>query len=92
MKTVSFNVKLLEKYYKISIAKKHKCKFVGTVLNTDAVVTKHITPNQLVYALKEFNLLDRFRQRIIHLLKQLNSTVLFYVIEPANGGLIDFAW
>lgn len=93
MKKISFNVKLPDRYYKFSVAKKHKCTIIEPIECVDAGITRKISPNQLVYVVKEFNLLNRFRRRIFHLLKQLNSTkVLFSVIEPINGGLIDYAW
>lgn len=93
MKTISFNVKLPDKYYKFSLAKQHKCTIIEPIESIDAGITKNITPNQLVYVVKEFNLLNRFRRRIFYLFKQLNSTtVLFHVVEPINGGLIDYAW
>lgn len=92
METVSFNVKLPDKCYKFSIEKQNKCTIIESIAISDAGITKTITPNQLVYAVKEFNLLNRFRRRIFCLLKQLNTTVLFYVVEPINGGLIDYAW
>ncbi|XP_055326541.1 uncharacterized protein F58A4.6 [Sitodiplosis mosellana] len=95
MKTVSFNVKLPDQCYKFSISKHHnKCTNIEPIEIKDVTgITKSITPNQLVYVMKEFNLLNRFRRRIFNLLKELSSTtVLFYVIEPINGGLIDYAW
>lgn len=93
MKTISFNVKLPDTYYKFSVAKQHKCTIIEPIECVDAGITKNITPNQLVYVVKEFNLLNKFRRRIFYLFKQLNSTtVLFCVVEPINGGLIDYAW
>lgn len=92
MKTVSFNVKLPHKYYKFSITKQHKCTIIEPIPIDDTGIAKSITPNQLVYVVKEFNLLNRFRRRVFCFLQKLNSTVLFYVVEPINGGLIDYAW
>ncbi|XP_031636012.1 uncharacterized protein F58A4.6 [Contarinia nasturtii] len=93
MKPVSFIVKLPDSYYTFSIVKQNKCTIIEAVDEIDgAGVTKAITPNQLVYAVKEFNLLNRFRRRVFYLLKELNSTVLFCIVEPINGGLIDYAW
>lgn len=92
MKTVSFNVRLPDKYYKFSIAKQQKCTIIEPIENIGTGITKQICPNQLVYAVKEFNLLNRFRRRIYSLLKRLDSTVLFIVTEPSDGGLIDYAW
>lgn len=93
MKTVSFNAKLPDKCYKFSIVKRNKCTIIEAVDEiNDAGVTKTITPNQLVYAVKEFNLLNRFRRRIFYLLNELKISVLFCIVEPTNGGLIDYAW
>lgn len=92
MKTVSFNVRLPDKYYKFSITKRQKCTIIEPIEDVETGVTKRICPNQLVYAVKEFNLLNRFRRRIYGLLKRFDSTVLFIVTEPLNGGLIDYAW
>lgn len=95
MDTVSFDVQLPDKYYEFSITKYHnKCTIIEPIESADETgITKTITPNQLVYVVKEFNLLNRFRRRIFNLLKRLGSaTVLFHVIEPINGGLIDYAW
>lgn len=92
MKTVSFNVKLPDKYYKVTLSKRQKCTIIEPIECVDSELTKVIVPNQLIYAVKEFNLLSQFRRRIFYLLSQLNATVLFYVVEPKNGGLIDHAW
>lgn len=92
MKTVSFNVKLPDNCYKFSITKSHKCTIIDPLECPEAGLTKQITPNQLVYAIKEFNLLTRFRRRVFHLLRHLDATVLFIVVEPQNGGLIDYEW
>lgn len=92
MKTVSFNVKLPDNYYKFSLTKSHKCTIVEPIECPQAGITRNITPNQLVYAVKEFNLLKRFRLKVFHILEHLNSTVCFFVVEPKNGGLIDYAW
>lgn len=92
MKTVSFNVKLPDNYYKFSITKSHNCTIIEPLECPKAGITRHISPNQLVYAVKEFNLLTRFRRRVFQFLKHLNTTVLFIVVEPSNGGLIDYDW
>lgn len=92
MNTISFNVNLPDKYYKFTLTNRHKCTIIEPIESADSCITKNITPNQLVYAVKEFNSLSRFRRRIFRLLSQLNSTVLFYVVEPKNGDLIDYAW
>lgn len=93
MKTVSFNVKLPDNYYKFSFTKSHKCTIIEPVFECpNAGIKRHITPNQFVYAVKEFHLLSQFRRRIFCLLKHLNATVLFIIVEPRDGQLIDYAW
>lgn len=92
MKTVEFIVKLPDKYYKFSLTKSYKCTIIEPTECPHAGITRNITPNQLVYAVKEFNLLKRFRLQVFCILKHLNATVCFSVVEPANGGLIDYAW
>lgn len=94
MKFVSFNVKLPDKYYKFTLNKSRKCTNIEPIECSIAVagIARNITPNQLVYAVKEFNLLKRFRRHVFHILKHLNTEVCFFVIEPPNGGLIDYAW
>lgn len=92
MKTVSFNVKLPDNYYKCSLTKSHKCIIIKPIEYSEPRITRSITPNQLVYTIKEFNLLTTFRQQIFDVLKHLNTTVLFIVVEPQNGRLIDYAW
>lgn len=92
-KTISFIVKLPDSYYKFTLTKRHKCTIIEPIESAEEnVQTKNIVPNQLVYAVKEFNILDRFRRLIFCLLSQLNTTVLFHIVEPTNGGLIDHAW
>lgn len=93
MTTVSFNVQLPDKFYKFSIAKRHKCTFISPIeQQVDTEITKTITPSQLAYAIEEFNQFSQFRRRIFCLLSQLCSVVSFSVVEPKNGGLIDYAW
>lgn len=92
MNAVSFNVKLPDKCYKFSIPKHHRCTITEPVECDEAGITKTISPSLLVYAVKEFNLLNRFHRRIFRLLKQKDSTILFIVVEANNGGLIDHAW
>lgn len=93
MKTViSFNVKLPDKYYKFALSKAHKRTVITPIECSVAGITRTITPNQLVYAVNEFNLLEQFRRHVFHILNHLNTTVCFYVVEPSNGGLIDYAW
>lgn len=89
---VAFNVKLPDKYYKFSLTKAHKCTIIEPIECSVAGITRTITPNQLVYAVKEFDLLKRFRRYVFCTLTELNTTVCFYVVEPSNGGLIDYAW
>lgn len=55
------------------------------------ITLKSIKPIQLVYAIKEFNLLDTFRRRVYRFLKQLNTIVGFDITEPQKG-LVDHAW
>lgn len=55
------------------------------------VALKSINTIQIVYAIKEFNLLDTFRRRVYRFLKHLNTTVGFDITEPRNG-LVDHAW
>lgn len=92
MKTISFNVKLPDGYYTFSIAKHHKCTIIESGGKKETVISKLICPTQLVYAVKEFNLLNRLRRKVFRFLKQIGSTVLFIVVEPNDGGLIDHAW
>lgn len=102
MKSVYFDVKLPDDWYKITVFKRRKRVIIeklhpidsnsGTKdINKTAPCTI-ITPDQLVYAIKEFNLLDRFRYYVYHLLKQSKQNVFFEVVEPVNGRLIDHAW
>lgn len=53
---------------------------------------KSIRPAQLVYALKEFSILDKFRCSVYRLLKQLPETVVFDITKPNEDSLIDHAW
>lgn len=93
MKTVSFDVKLPDKYYKFSLTTSQKCTLIVEPIEcSEAGIARNITPNQLVYTVKEFNLLRRFRRHVFHILSHLNTTVCFFVVEPPNGGLIDYAW
>lgn len=93
MKTIiAFNVKLPDKYYKFSLTTTQKCTVIEPIECSEAGITRTITPNQLVYAVKEFNLLKRFRWYVVRILSRLNDTVCFFVVEPSNGGLIDYAW
>lgn len=55
------------------------------------IYLKAIKSIQLVYAIKEFNLLDTFRRRVYRFLKHLNTTVGFDITELQNG-LVDHAW
>lgn len=92
MKTVSFEVKLPDKFYKFSLTTSHKCTIIEPIECSNAGILRNITPNQLVYAVKEFNLLKRFRRYVCYILSQLDATVCFFVVEPLQGGLIDHAW
>lgn len=95
MKTVFFIVKLPNGNHKFSITRHHKNTFVERMdadTKNTKIITKSIYPNQLMYAVKEFNLLHRFRRQVYRFLKNLGQTVHFHVVEPKNGGLIDHAW
>lgn len=91
MKTVSFNVELPDKSYKCSLSKSHKC-IIEPIECSTAGIERNITPNQLVYTIKEFNLLKRFRRYVFSILKHTSAGVCFFVVEPPNGRLIDYAW
>lgn len=100
MKTVSFNVKLPSETIICILNKKTQCTITklietcsqctGTADKT--IIEQSISPNQLVYVIKEFNLLNRFRRRVYKFLFALNQPVVFNVVEPKNGNLIDHAW
>lgn len=102
MKTISFWVKLPDSWYEFSFSKQSKCVVIAKYDYIDAIaagtheshenIHKIIAPDQLVYAVKEFRLLDRFRCNIYRLLKRMQSSVFFEVVEPINGRLIDYAW
>lgn len=93
MKTVSFIVKLPDKYYKFSITASQKGTIIEPIIECpEAGISRNITPNQLVYVVKEFNLLDKFRRYVFHILRHSDITVCFFVAEPSQGGLIDHAW
>lgn len=98
MKTVFFIVKIPTGYHKFSISRHHKSTVIERIDSIDAgtksknTIVRSIKPNQLVYVAKEFNLLNKFRCKVYRFLKYLNRKVVFYVVEPNNGGLIDYAW
>lgn len=98
MKTVFFIVKIPIGYHKFSISRHHKSTIIERIETIDAgkksknIIARSIKPNQLVYVVKEFNLLNHFRRKVYRFLKYLNRKVVFYVVEPNNGGLIDYAW
>lgn len=51
-----------------------------------------VTPDQIVYLIKEFSLLNTFRMRVYRFLAHFDAPVQFTVIAPKNGNLIDHAW
>lgn len=53
---------------------------------------KLVTPEQIVYLLKEFSQLHIFRRRVYRFLREFNPIVHFTVVEPRNGNLVDHAW
>lgn len=53
---------------------------------------KDVNPNDIVYLVKEFQLLKVFYRKVYHFLKRLDGIVELTVIEPKNGGLIDYHW
>lgn len=97
MKTVSFIVKLASNSIECVLNRKYsKClahtESIVAGTNNGKTIQRPITPHQLVYVLKEFNLLKQFRQRVYRFLRALNQNIIFHVVEPNNGGLIDYAW
>lgn len=91
--TVSFGVKLPHCYYECVINKRTKCSLLdATEPKNEEIIHKTINPNQLVYVIKEFTLMHRFRGKVYRFLRSLNQKVVFHVIEPKNGGLVDKEW
>lgn len=98
MKSVCFSVECPDDSFECIVNKNTKCSIVKS-LNPNAAGTdgrtfiyKTINPSQLVYVMKEFKLLDRFRKQVYRFLKAFNQNVVFRVVEPKNGGLIDYQW
>lgn len=96
MKTVSFGVKLPTCYVDCIVNKsflhliERSSHDAGKI--TSNILQKAISPNQLVYVLKEFTILNRFRRRVYRFLKALQLNIIFHIAEPSNGGLVDHAW
>lgn len=99
MSSVYFIVQLHDGPYKCVLSLRNS-KFHAICDNIDADDTeqctaaagKSVTPNQIVYLLKEFDQLHTFRRRVYRFLRQFNAIVRFTVIEPPNGNLIDYEW
>lgn len=96
MKTVSFGVKL-PAYYVDCILNKTSSHFIerssiDAVEINNNILQKAISPNQLIYVIKEFHLLNRFRQRVYRFLRSLQLDIVFHIVEPSNGCLVDHAW
>lgn len=96
MKTVSFGVQLPTYYVDCIINKTSsqliKRSSIDACKVNNNIVQKVISPNQLVYVIKEFAILNRFRQRVYRFMRALQLNILFHIVEPSNGGLIDHAW
>lgn len=96
MKTVSFGVKLPNHYVDCIVNKtsfhltERSSHDTGKINNN--IVQKAISPNQLVFVIKEFTILNRFRRRVYRFLRACQLDIVFHIVEPLNGNLIDHAW
>lgn len=80
-------------YTQVFISKHHRGIILEQVNDVDPNIPfKSIRPAQLVYTLKEFSLLDKFRCRVFRILKQSNETIAFDIAKPNEDSLIDHAW
>lgn len=97
MKTVSFGVKLLNNHYVDCFVNKTSTHLIersshdaGEINNN--MLQMDISPNQLVYVIKELTILNRFRRKVYRFLRALQLNVIFHIVEPSNGGLVDHEW
>lgn len=102
MTVVFFLIDLPDDQYKCNLSSKKSNNNYPNLLKCDSeivsdsnageVVCKDITANDLVYLIKELQLMQHFHQRVYAFLKQFQKFVNFRIVEPINGNLIDHAW
>lgn len=88
-----FILKTPNGYIGVWLSRNHRdVVFEGFAGIRSSITPKAIRPDQLVYVIKEFNLLDTFRRRVYNYLRHLNQAIAFDITNTKTNSLIDHAW
>lgn len=88
-----FIVKTPNGYTKVWISWAHRGAILENTDDIDANITrKSIRPDQLVYAIKEFESADIFRRRVHQYLRHLNLLIAFDITDTQTNSSVDHAW